>query len=1183
MEYAPDVACPRCGSDTRPGQKFCAECGLALAAACPNCGASYEGTPKFCAECGFALPGAAGPVPATRAEGQAPISRAPAEPAAERRFVTVLFADLVGFTTIAEQQDPEAVREMLSRYFEVAREVIESYGGAVEKFIGDAVMAVWGAPVAREDDAERSVRAALDLIEQVRSIKVGDEPLTLTLRAGIVSGEAAVVPGRVGEGAVAGDIVNTASRLQSVAAAGTVLVAEATYAATAAGIAYEAAGEQLLKGKQSPVPAWRALRVVGRRGGAGREEGLEPPFVGREVELRLLKDQLHAAEAERKLRMVAITGQAGIGKSRLIWELEKYLDGLAGHVYYWHQGRSPSYGEGVTFWALGEMVRRRAGITEGEDEASTREKLRASIHEFVADPEERRWLEPALGGLLGIDEANWQAREQLFSAWRTFFEHIAERGTMVLAFEDLQWADDGMLDFIEHLLEWARNKPILIVTMARPELLERRPNFGVGQRALVAVYLEALADEHIGALLHGLVPALDEKDLAPIVERAEGVPLYAVEIVRSLISAGHLVRRGDAYELVGPLPELDVPPTLRALISSRLDALSSEERALLQDASVLGQVFSLQSLSALNGLSADELERQLHRLSPKEILTLESDPRSPERGQYRFRQGLIREVAYATLSKRERRTKHLAAARYFDTTDDDELAGVVASHYLEAFQTAPKGEEANAIAAQARVALRAAGDRAARLHSPRQALGYYEKAMAVTFEDADLADLRKRAAEAAWNAGDVQQGEALMRSALESFDALGMHTDAAQEADVLVGALLETSRIDEAMSLARRTLAKLGGAASAESVGLHGQLARGHLFAGQAEEALEGISRALEMAETLGIREPTIQLTITKAWALGDLGRFRESITLLIGAMHLADLEHDIYARMRSRFNLSEQIAVEHAHYGLVVGKEGIAIAEQFGIRTAALAGQAALCAFMIGDLDEVLRLEAGATELRTSLGSNVHGIAAIALALRGELEESRRRMEKVREALSASSSAQDLAVLRYLEAWLALSDGDVAGSVRLARESRDAYRGSNTLRAGILATHGDVLLSDLDGLRADLEWLDRNARAASWIERSRRTARAAILALEGRTGDALAAYHAVSGEWRDADLRLDLALTLLERSRLLPAEPGARAAAEEAAQLFTAMGAEAFPDRVRSGRSADAVHRARRQRVAVP
>src|SRR3954454_18750303 len=690
MVYARDVTCPRCGAETHAGQKFCADCGLALAAACPNCGAAHELGQKFCAECGTALPASVGDGDARpKAPGA---SSTPASATAERRFVSVLFADLVGFTSISEQHDPEEVRDLLSRYFELAREVIEGYGGSVEKFIGDAVMALWGAPIAREDDPERAVRAALDLVARVRELSLGGQ--RLAIRAGVLSGEAAVTPGRIGEGMVAGDVVNTASRLQSVASANVVLVGESTQQATKASIAYERATDQILKGKELPVPAWRALRVVARVGGQGREEGLEPPFVGRDEEFRLLTEQLHAAERESKLRVVAVTGQAGLGRRRLVGEHEKHLDGRdADRVYYWHQGRSPAYGEGVTYWALGEMVRRRARIAEGESADSTREKLAATLTDFVPDPDERRRLEPALGALLGVENADWAQREQLFSAWRTFFERIADRGPTVLVFEELQWADDGLLDFIDHLLDWSREKAILILTLARPEILDRRPNFGLGRHAFMAIHLDPLAAGDMGQLLRGLVPTLSDDDLRRIIDRAEGVPLYAVETIRSLVDGGHLVRREDVYEPVGTLPVLDVPPTLRALIASRLDALDPSDRSLIQDASVIGAAFSPAALAAIGGRDAKDVEGGLRALVAKELIALETDPRSPERGQYRFTQGLVREVAYAGLGRSERRSRHLAIARYLEALGDDELAGVLATHYVEAYRAAPEGEE----------------------------------------------------------------------------------------------------------------------------------------------------------------------------------------------------------------------------------------------------------------------------------------------------------------------------------------------------------------------------------------------------------------------------------------------------------------------------------------------------------
>ena len=1159
MVYARSVTCPRCGAESKPGQKFCANCGLALAA-CPNCGASYEPGQKFCADCGFNLAGQQ----AVTAGGQSVVAPA-AQPAAERRYVSILFADLVGFTTLSEEQDPEEVRDLLSRYFDIAREVIEGYGGTVEKFIGDAVMAVWGAPIAREDDPERAVRAALDLVSRVSAITIADTPLAL--RAGVLSGEAAVALGATGQGMVAGDLVNTASRLQSVAQPGIVLVGEATYHATSAAVAYEPAGEQLLKGKQAPVAAWRALRVVARRGGEGREQGLEPPFVGRDEELRLLKDQVHAAERDRKLRLVAVSGQAGIGKSRLVWELEKYLDGLAGPaLYYWHQGRTPAYGEGIAFWALGEMVRRRARIAEGEDETSTRAKLRATLDEFVPDSHERRWLEPALGALLGIDEANWAAREQLFSAWRTFFERIADHGPTVLVFEDLQWADNGLLDFIEHLLEWSREHAILIVTLARPELLERRPNFGMGQRALIALHLEPLGDGAMTSLLRGLAPGLSESDLARVVERAEGVPLFAVETIRSLADAGHLVRQGDAYALVGELPPLEIPPTLRALIASRLDALPGEDRKLLQDAAVLGLSFSTAALAALAERPTSEIEARLRDLTHKELVALDADPRSPERGMYRFRQGLIRDISYGTLSKRERRARHLAAARYYDTLDDDELAGVLATHYLEAFRAAPEGAEGAALAAQARVALRAAADRAKQLHSPDQARSYFEQAMAVTFNEEDLNDLRMHAASAAWAAGTFATAEGYQRAALDWARTAGTPELVARITSRLAGWVLEQSRVDEAMEMLTQALAAPD-IPPGLVIELTGQLARGHLFRSESKEGLAAASRALEAAEQLEASEVSLELIITKSWALSQLLRFRESVALLIGAKQMADEEGAPLTSMRARFNLSSFSIVDDPQRGLRVSKEGIAIAKQFGIQYASMAGNAAHNAFAIGDLDEVLRLDADIQRVKSVLASTIHGFVAIAAALRGDDGEASARLALFEEAAVGSTSLQDVGQLRYNQAWLALARGEVHESRRLAIESRDAYAGVAGPLSGVLAARCALLLGDAALVEQDVLWLEQHSIAAQWLQRSRRTIAAGSLALAGRTDEALEAYRRVIEEWRAEDLRFDLALTLLERARLLGAADSAAAAGrDEAAAIFSAMGADGFMDRLEAG-----------------
>ncbi len=722
---------------------------------------------------------------------------APPGPVAERRLVSVVFADIVGFTPFAEERDPEEVREVLARYFDLARDVVERYGGTVEKFIGDAVMAVWGTPTAREDDAERAVRAGLEIVDAVRVL--GPE---IQARAGIATGEAAVTLGATGQGMVAGDLVNTASRVQSAADPGTVLVGEATWRAASAAIVFEEAGERELKGKAAPVPVWRARRVVAERGGRNRREGLEAPFVGRDDELRLLKDLLHATTRERRVRLVSVTGQGGIGKSRLAWEFLKYVDGLVETIY-WHDGRSPSYDNGLTFWALVEIVRQRAGLAEGADEATTRAAIGETVGRFVADETERRWIEPALLALVGLADPHDGGAEQLYGAWRTFFERIAEQGTTVLVFEDLQWADAGLLAFIDHLAEWSRNAPILVITLARPELLERRPDWGAGKRSFASVTLEPLPDAAMRELLAGLVPGLPEPAVERIVERADGVPLYAVEIVRMLVADGRLMAEAGAFRPVGDLSELAVPDTLRSLIASRLDALDPAERGILQTAAVLGQSFSLASLAAVADEEAATLEPKLRTLVRRELLTLETDPRSPERGQYAFVQALLHEVAYATLARADRKARHLAAARYFEALGDPELAGVLAEQYLAAQRSAPAGPEADAIAAQARIALRAAGDRALALGSPDQALGFFRAALEVAAEPRERAVLTELAGGAATAAGRHEEAEALLEEAVDTYRGLGDRSSRARAIAGLANAMMARYRVQAALAHAR--------------------------------------------------------------------------------------------------------------------------------------------------------------------------------------------------------------------------------------------------------------------------------------------------------------------------------------------------------------------------------------------
>ena len=399
----------------------------------------------------------------------------------------MLFCDLVGFTPLSESRDPETVRELLSRYFAVAQTVIGRYGGVVEKFIGDAVMAVWGTPVAAEGDAERAVRAALDLVDAVAELG-GDAGVPgLAARAGVVTGEVAVTLGAVGEGMVAGDAVNTAARVQAAAESGSVLMDTATQRLAGSGIGFAEAGPHRLKGKAEPEQLWRATRVLSAVGGLQRVDGLEAPLVGRDAELRTVKELFHAAADRKVPRLVLVSGPAGVGKSRLGWEFEKYIDGLAGEVW-WHRGRCLSYGDGVAFWALAEIVRQRLGIAEEDPTDTAVAKLAAGLDRFVPDPGERAYVGLRLGRLLGVtypgDSGSPLNREELFAGWRLFFERLAAELPVVLLVEDAQYADAGSAGLPGSSHRLGPGSAGLCAGVRPRRAAPRTPGFGTGRNRI---------------------------------------------------------------------------------------------------------------------------------------------------------------------------------------------------------------------------------------------------------------------------------------------------------------------------------------------------------------------------------------------------------------------------------------------------------------------------------------------------------------------------------------------------------------------------------------------------------------------------------------------------------------------------------------------------------------------------
>ena len=936
-------SCATCGASNPVGQKFCGDCGTPLASGCPNFGAPHLPGQRFCGECGapiavagaartpasLARPATAGPQ--LRSDGPSDGSPRPGGTTAERRLVSVLFADLVGFTPFAEERDAEDVRDTLSRYFDLASDVITRHGGSVEKFIGDAVMAVWGTPTAREDDAERAVRAALELVVAVRAL--GNE---IQARAGVLTGEAAVTIGATNQGMVAGDLVNTAARLQGVAQPGSVLVGEATQRLASGSIMFEAVGEQSLKGKVAPVPAWRAVRVVAERGGRRRADALEAPFVGRDDDLRHIKDLYHATAREHRVRLVSVTGVAGSGKSRIAWEFEKYIDGIVGTTW-WHHGRSPAYGDGITFWALGEMVRQRARLAETDDEPTTRRKVAEMVATVAVDEREAAWLGSAFLALLGIDVG---PADELFGAWRTFFERMATTGPVVLVFEDLHWADSGTLDFIEHLLEWSRNVPIYVVTLARPELLDRRPNWGAGRRNFSSLSLDALPETAVREILAGLVPGLPERTLRTIVDRAEGIPLYAIETIRMLVDDGRLVAGADGiYEVTGDVTELAVPPTLTALIAARLDAMDPSDRALVLDAAVLGQSFTPAGLAAVSGATEAALEPRLQGLVRSELLVRVDDRLSPERGQYAFVQALVREVAYNTLAKKDRKTRHVAAARFFESLGTDEIAGALAGHYLAAHRLATEGAEQAALANQARLALRGAAERAAALGAHEQAVTFFNEAMSVVTDPAEAAELLERAGEEASIAAMPIDAEQYLREAVRMHREHGDHVGLAR-AGVRLGralaAVYHTEAALEVLTSVAKEVADLRDSPSGVAIDV--MLARVHWLRDEPQAALDLTDRVLGVAERLDLLPAVVEAMILRGGALSDLGRTYEGIPTMEGAIRLAE-RHGVAAgvALRGRNSLAAYHSPREPAAALALLETGIAEARRIGDRASML------------------------------------------------------------------------------------------------------------------------------------------------------------------------------------------------------------------------------------------------------
>jgi class 3 adenylate cyclase/tetratricopeptide (TPR) repeat protein len=928
---------------------------------CPNCGQENPDGARFCNNCSTPLEPAAAPV------------------REERKVVTVLFADLVGFTARAEELDPEDVRALLAPYHAHLRAELEHYGGTVEKFIGDAVVALFGAPASHEDDPVRAVRAAIKIRDWAA------EQGELQVRIAVTTGEALVALGArpaEGEAMAAGDVVNTASRLQSAASANGILVDETTYRATRHVITYGEAEPVEAKGKSEPILVWEAREARSRFGSDLLRA--DSPLFGRERELHLLHDSLDRARSLRQLQLVTLVGVPGIGKSRLVHELFRDVDAEPEFTT-WRQGRSLPYGEGISFWALAEIVKAQAGIMESDPKQQAEAKLEEAVRAVAVDEGEAGWLTARLRSLLGVSGTDDVPQSESFSAWKSFLEGLAEEQPLVLVFEDLHWADDGLLDFIDQLADWARSEPILVLCTARPELLERRPGWGGGKANASTLSLPPLEDEETARLFASLLesPVLPAETQAELLARAAGNPLYAEQYARMLSERGTLEA---------------LPETVQGIIAARLDVLSEGEKRLLQDAAVVGKVFWLGSVCAIGGFDRRAAGEALLGLERKELVQRARRSTVEGEAEYGFRHLLVRDVAYGQIPRRDRAARHRAAARWVEGLGRaDDHAEMLASHYLSALEYSRAASiQDDALAAEARPVLRDAGERAAALYAWPAAARFYTQALAL------------------WPEDDPERPYVLFRcgvarvsadgSGLELVDQAIDELEAAGNAEVAARAAVYSARThwwlhgdakaqDEIL---QRALTLVGDRPDSPSrVAALAQQAAALNARGLSAEAIEVVDDALPAAERQGLDEIRARLLELRGAAHLSLGNER-GFTDLNAAVGLATAAR-AYSQLHTALNnrATQEVSLGRlgdARRSLAEMQANVENDSNIGTRRWVHALSVELY-FMTGDWADATRLadafvaesDEGATHV---LEPSVRMLRAAMLSARGEGEE---------------------------------------------------------------------------------------------------------------------------------------------------------------------------------------------------
>ena len=1071
----------------------------------------------------------------------------------ERKIVSVLFCDLVGFTADSEQQDPEDVRARLRPYHARLRHEIERFGGTVEKFVGDAIMAAFGAPVAHEDDVERAVRAGLAILSAIRELNESDPGLDLKVRVGINTGEAVVAVGanlERGEGIVTGDVVNTAARIESVAPVNSVAVSEQTYRTTTHIFEYEPLNPAFVKGKTDPLALWQAKAIRIRFGTDFHEHAT--PFVGRDLEKPLLIGIYERAMQRRSVQLVTIVGEPGVGKSRMVAELFAHMDAKP-EIVRWRQGRCLPYGEGITFWALGEIVKREAAILESDSSEVAFQKLEAALSPDVAD---RQWLIQRLAPLVGVETRVTAERQETFTAWRRYFETLAAGRETVLVFEDMHWADEALLDFIDHLAEWAEDVPLLIICSARPELYERRPGWGAGQRNAHTINLSPLSDEETAQLVSSLIAttALTGELHQAIIERAGGNPLYAEEFVRLL---------SDSRLAPG---ELALPESVQALIAARLDTLPPERKNMLQDAAVIGKVFWASAVAEMGGLDAGEIELALHELARKELVRPARTSSMEGETEYSFWHLLVRDVAYSQIPRAQRSRRHRAAADWIERKAGErveDLAEVLAHHYLQALELAEAAgdtAEVERLRAPAQRFLALAGGRALGLDTA-QAEAWLARALELTPEhDPRHAEFLVRWADAVAQAGRPREAAEALDEALPLLRRSG-------DADATAQTLQLRSRValrlaeGRGVELAIEAVELLERDAIGPSlVAAYSQLANAYWSFGSYSEAIAAADRACAVAAGLQIPEPPR--------AVGYRGMARAYLGDADGA---TEMERALEAFLatgagREAAVLQNNLAYARLHWhgparSLASFESAVSFCQQRGLVEAERVA-AANCPSLMAELgrpDEALAKAAELADPLEASGQVTDLVEVRAVELAIGVARGSPQPEAVGWLLNAAREVQhvDITALALAVAAASLAmyaPEDARAVLRELERAPGKERSPQYPRqlAGMVRTAlalGDAELAE--ALTARVEpWysLDEHALCA---------ARAQLAEYLGDLEGAAALYAEAAARWQEFGNVAERAYALLGHGRCLRAlgRTGAEEPLLEARELFAAMG----------------------------